>query len=245
MKKSKSAIPVSAIAHNQPATEQAFAEIVQMIESARKHTLAIVNTTLIDLYWQIGKYISHRIDAEGWGKGTVTALSAYIQRRQPGARGFSPQNLWRMRQFFETYRDQPKLSTLLRELPWSSNLQILTRSKRPEEREFYLRIATQQRWSVRETTRQIDSALFERAILNPPKVSTALRKTHPDAEAAFRDAYVIEFLHPPEEHREADLHKNLLRNMSCFLAEIGRDFCFAGSEVPVSDTTSGQKIAAV
>jgi predicted nuclease of restriction endonuclease-like (RecB) superfamily len=94
-------------------------------------------------------------------------------------------------------------------------------------------MATQQRWSVRETSRQIDSALFERAILNPPKVSTALRKTHPDAETAFRDAYVIEFLHLPEEHREADLHKNLLRNMSCFLAEIGRDFCFAGSEVPL------------
>jgi predicted nuclease of restriction endonuclease-like (RecB) superfamily len=138
-----------------------------------------------------------------------------------------------MRQFFDAYVGQPELSTLLRELPWSSNLHILTRSKRPEEREFYLRLATQQRWPVREVARQIDAAMFERAVLNPPKVSTALRESRPGAETAFRDAYVVEFLELPHGHREADLHKSLLLNMSRFLAEMGRDFCFAGSEVPL------------
>ena len=55
-------------------------------------------------------------------------------------RGFSASNLWRMRQLFETYRDQPILSTALRELAWSSHLHILARAKRPEERESYLRL---------------------------------------------------------------------------------------------------------
>jgi predicted nuclease of restriction endonuclease-like (RecB) superfamily len=64
---------------------------------------------------------------------------------------------------------------MLRELPWSSNLHIISKTKRPEEREFYLRMAIQNRWSVREVARQIDSALFERAILNPPKLSSALK----------------------------------------------------------------------
>jgi len=82
----------------------------------------VVNTQLIDLYWKVGGYISRKIKADGWGKGTVKELSIYIQRRQPGIRGFSPQNLWRMRQFFDTYSGHPKLSTLLRELPWSANL---------------------------------------------------------------------------------------------------------------------------
>ena len=63
-------------------------------------------------------------------------------------RGFSPQNLWRMRQFYETYRDAEDLSTLVRELPWSANLHILSGTKRPEEREFYLRLAIQNRWNV-------------------------------------------------------------------------------------------------
>jgi predicted nuclease of restriction endonuclease-like (RecB) superfamily len=123
--------------------EQTFAEVLEMIQTARGKALAAVNTELIDLYWRIGEYISRRIATEGWGKGTVAELSAFIQRRHPGMRGFSPQNLWRMRQFFDAYCDQPELSTLLRELQWSSNLHILTRSKRPEEREFYLRMATQ------------------------------------------------------------------------------------------------------
>ena len=123
--------------------EERFAEVVRMIQVAREQTLAAVNTALIDLYWQVGKTISARIASDGWGKGTVTALASYIQSRQPGLRGFSPQNLWRMRQFFDTYRDQAELSTLLRELPWSSHLHILAKTKHPEEREFYLRMSSQ------------------------------------------------------------------------------------------------------
>ena len=213
--------------------EERFAEVVRMIQVAREQTLAAVNTALIDLYWQVGKTISARIASDGWGKGTVTALASYIQSRQPGVRGFSPQNLWRMRQFFDTYRDQTELSTLLRELPWSAHLHILAKTKRPEEREFYLRMSSQQRWPVREVARQIDGALFERAVLHPPKLSTALRELHPSADTVFRDAYVVEFLELPDGHHEADLHRSLLRNLSAFLTEMGRDFCFIGSEVPL------------
>jgi len=215
------------------AEELAFGEVVEMIRVARTRNLAVVNTALIDLYWQVGQSISRRIETERWGKNTVNALAAYIQHRQPGTRGFSAQNLWRMRQFFDAYRDLPILSTLLRELPWSSNLHILNKSKRPEEREFYLRLATQERWSVRELARQIDGGLFERAVLNPPKVSAALRELHPGASTVFRDAYLVEFLDLPEPHFEADLHKSLLINLRRFLAELGRDFCFIGSEVPI------------
>lgn len=82
---------------------------------------------------------------------------------------------------FFSSRNEPILSTMLRELPWSSNLHILTRAKQPEEREFYLRMATQNRWQVREVARQIDSHLFARSVLNPPKVSTVLRQMHPAA----------------------------------------------------------------
>lgn len=95
-----------------------------------------------------------------------------------------------MRQFFVAYQDDPKLSPLLRELPWSSHLHILSRAKRPEEREFYLRLATQNRWPVWEVARQFDNALFERAVLSPTKLSTALRELHPAAASHFKDTYL-------------------------------------------------------
>jgi predicted nuclease of restriction endonuclease-like (RecB) superfamily len=75
--------------------------------------------------------------------------------------------------------------------------------------------------------------LFERAVLNPPKLSTALRELHPRAESIFRDTYVVDFLNLPDGHLEADLHRSLLGNLRAFLTEIGRDFCFIGSEVPL------------
>ncbi len=153
--------------------------------AARARALAAVNKELIDLYWNIGEHISRKIAADGWGQGTVEALAEHIRTRKPNARGFSASNLWRMMQFFETYRGQPELATLLRELSWSHNLAILSRSKRDEEREFYLRMATRERWSFRELQRQLNGALFERTVLAPPKLSTPLAELHPDAGIDF------------------------------------------------------------
>jgi hypothetical protein len=93
-----------------------FDTVLTLIDAARSRAVAAVNTALIDLYWSIGKHISKQIAESGWGQGTVRALAAYIHRRQPNARGFSSQNLWRMLQFYETYRGQSKLSPLVREL---------------------------------------------------------------------------------------------------------------------------------
>jgi predicted nuclease of restriction endonuclease-like (RecB) superfamily len=99
-----------------------------------------VNSTLIELYWSIGQYISRKAAKDGWGTGTVAELSRTIQRKYPGMTGFSLQNLWRMRQFYEVYQGQAKLSPLVRVLSWTHNLIILSRGKGKEEREFYLRL---------------------------------------------------------------------------------------------------------
>ena len=123
MKKS----PAAVVATQAP-EEAAFAEVVGFIQTARGRSLLAVNTEVIDLYWRIGDYLHHKIEADGWAKGTVVQLAAYIARREPGRRGFSPQNLWRMRQFYEAYRQQEKLSSLLRVLAWTHHMIILGQS---------------------------------------------------------------------------------------------------------------------
>lgn len=105
---------------------------------------------------------------------------------------------------------------------------ILGRAKRPEEREFYVRFAARERWTKRELERQMNAALFERAVLDPPKTAAALKGMHPEIEQVFRDQYLVDFLDLPENHSERDLHRALVTHMRTFLQELGRDFCFVG-----------------
>jgi predicted nuclease of restriction endonuclease-like (RecB) superfamily len=138
-----------------------------------------------------------------------------------------------MRQFYETYRNDQIVAPLVRQIPWSHHLQILGQCKLPEEREFYLRMAAQEGWSKRQLERQIRAALFERVVLSPPKVAPVVREIHPEALSVFRDSYTLEFLGLPQAHTEAELHRGLLNSLREFLIEMGRDFCFVGSEVPL------------
>ena len=126
-----------------------FDDVLRLIDAARTRAVAAVNTTLIELYWSIGEYISRKIESAAWGEGVVEQLAAHIARSHPGLRGYTRANLFRMRQFYETYRGDEKVSALLRQLPWTHNLLILGKSKRAEEREFYLRVATSEKWSSR------------------------------------------------------------------------------------------------
>jgi predicted nuclease of restriction endonuclease-like (RecB) superfamily len=210
-----------------------FAEIVDLIVATRQRAVQTVNATLIDLYWQVGVIISRKIAAAEWGDGVVAQLAEHIARTQPGLRGFTRRNLFRMRQFYEAYRDDEIVSALLRQLPWTHHLIILSQSRRDEERDFYLRTAIREKWSKRELERQFKAALFERAVLSPAKVSPLVTQIHPQALNVFRDAYLVEFLDLPEAHSELDLHRGLLHRLKDFLIELGRDFCFVGSEFPL------------
>jgi predicted nuclease of restriction endonuclease-like (RecB) superfamily len=184
-----------------------FNEITQLIHAARQRAVQAVNTTLIDLYWQVGQTISRKIEQAEWGDGVVAQLAEHLARTQPGLRGFTSRNLFRMRQFYEAYRDEKLVTALLTQLPWTHNLIILNQSKRPEEREFYLRLAIREKWSSRELERQLKAALFERTVLSPAKVSPLVSQIHPDALSVFKDSYMVEFLDLPQGHAEADLHQ--------------------------------------
>jgi predicted nuclease of restriction endonuclease-like (RecB) superfamily len=225
-----------AIRHMLPSSRSVpedFDSVLALIQMARVHTAAAVNTALIELYWSIGQHISQKVAAEAWGQGTVAALANYIRDRLPNARGFSASNFWRMMQFYEAYCANPILAPLVRELSWTHNLLIMSRSKRDDEREFYLRLCIQESWSRRQLERQLAGALFVRVALSPVKLAPPVREIHPDAAAVFKDSYLVEFLDLPRNHSEADLHDALIEHLKDFLIELGRDFCFVGSHYPL------------
>ena len=56
---------------------------------------------------------------------------------------------------------------------------------------------------------------------------------HPAAAEVFKDSYLVEFLDLPRGHSEADLQRGLVEKLKQFLIELGRDFCFVGSQYPL------------
>ena len=98
-----------------PLTQDDFSKITQQIAPARQRAVQAVNTTLIDLYWQVGQTISRKIEAAEWGDGVVARLAEHLALTQPGLRGFTRPNLFRMRQFYDAYRDDEKVSPLVRQ----------------------------------------------------------------------------------------------------------------------------------
>ena len=213
--------------------DKKFSDVVLLIKQSRSNALKAVNSELINLYWNIGYYISHKVEASEWGQSVVKELAEFIQKTEPEIKGFSDKNIWRMKQFFETYRDFPKLSTVLREISWSHNLAIFSRCKSSEEREFYIKMAVSEKYKFRELDRQISASLFERTMIGNAKLSPALREIHPDLTNTFKDSYIFDFLNLKESHSESDLQKGLIKQMKDFILELGKDFLFVDEEYKV------------
>lgn len=210
-----------------------FEQVLDMIRHAKGETLKLVNTALIDLYWSVGKYVSLKTEGEGWGKSTVVELAKYIAHTDPNIDGFSDKNIWRMKQFYETYANEPKLSPLVREITWTNNMIIVSRAKSIEEREFYIRYCAMERYSKRELERQISASLFERYMLSDTKLSPVARDIHPNIDKTFRDSYIFEFLGKPAIEDEKGLRKGLVKQMKEVILELGKDFLFIAEEYRV------------
>lgn len=211
-----------------PSTNNEFDEIVAIIEQARQRAFRAVNRELIEMYWQIGQYISEKVKSNAWGKSIVTEFASFVQSKYVGIKGFSAQNIWRMKQFYETYAGNEKLSTLSRELTWSNNVLIMVSAKTAEAQEFYMNLAIKNNYSARELERQLDSMLFERTMISN-KVNQLQLTKHTEL-TSLRDSYVLEFLNIPDSHSELDLQQAITANLKDFILEFGKDLTFMGQE---------------
>lgn len=122
-------------------TNSDFTEILTIIEKAKERAFKAINYELISMYWEIWKFISKKVKTNTWWKWVVEEFSDFIQSKYLWIKGFSSQNIWRMKQFYETYEWNEKLSTLSREISWSNNVLIMMATKTDEAREFYLQLA--------------------------------------------------------------------------------------------------------
>lgn len=156
-----------------------FSEIINMIETRRQNAYKKVNEELISLYWDFGKYISEKVNDSNWGDKIVNKLVDFMKREYPTMKGFTRPGIYRMKQFYETYKDNEIVSTLLRQISWSNNVKILSSTNSIEEKEFYIRMCIKNNYTARELDRQ------ERKENENPSVGVIL--------CASKDEQVVEY----------------------------------------------------
>jgi predicted nuclease of restriction endonuclease-like (RecB) superfamily len=210
-----------------------FNDILNLITTYKQKAYKEVNKALIELYFSIGRYLFDKVNKEKWGKSVIENLEKYLKEKEPNIKGFTARNLWRMKQFYETYKDNQKLTTVLTEISWSNNLLIMSSTKTDEEREFYILMTNKERYTYRELQRQIRTSLYERTMLANKNFSDNVKKLPQDTTNSFRDSYVLEFLDLPKIYKEKDLQKSLISSLKDFILEAGKGFAFIGQEYKV------------
>lgn len=213
--------------------ESEFKEIINIIQLHRKNAYRKINEELVTMYYEVGKYLSKKVASGGWGSKTIDNLVITIKTQYPSLKGFNRAGLYRMIQFYETYRDNVIVSPLVTQLSWTNNLLILQGTKTIEEKEFYLRLCIKNNYSKRELNRQIQSHYYERYLLSNGNALESLEPVVGEEDGPntkLLDAYSLEFLDLPNNCKEKDLKDAIISNLKNFILEIGKDFTFIEQE---------------
>jgi predicted nuclease of restriction endonuclease-like (RecB) superfamily len=217
-----------------PAYRQLVADATERVRSGQLSAFRAVNKELLQVYWDLGKMISERQQANGWGDSVVEMLAKDLQKAFPGMSGFSKTNLWRMRAFYLAYRHQEFLPPTVGEIGWSHNYVILEKCKNPNERLFYLQMTRRFGWTKNVLIHQIENQTFEKTVVSQHNFDKNLPE-HLQGQAilAVKDEYAFDFLELADQHSEHELEQAILRNIRQFLVEMGGDFCFIANQFPL------------
>lgn len=206
-------------------------EIKELIQKKQYRALKLINTETIELYWEIGEEIHGQQMEKGWGKSIVQILSRELQKEFPGAKGYSAANLWRMRNFYLTYRNSEKLASLVREISWSNNIVIMEKCKDDLQREFYIQMTKRYGWTKRILTNFIEGHTYEKYLLNQTNFDLTIpEERRGQAKLAVKDEYSFDFAELSPEYSEHELEIQLVNHVREFLKEMGEDFTFIGNQ---------------
>jgi len=208
-------------------------DVKKEIRKARVKVARTANRELIKLYWSLGKNITEKQEQLGWGKSVVEQLSKDLQKIFEGRSGFSTQNLWYMRQFYQEYRDESNLQQLVGEIPWGQNLAIISKVKDRESRRYYLEATKEMGWSRNVLIHQIESQAYERHQLTDKQHN--FQQALPahlaeQADQAMKDVYMLDMLGVEKPILEVELESRMVSKIQAVMLELGYGFAFIGNQ---------------
>lgn len=221
------------ITPTEPQYRQFLDEVKTEIRQTKIHVARSANRELIQLYWRLGKVITEKQEALGWGKSIVEQLARDLQRIFDGRSGFSTQNLWYMRQFYQEYHDDTNLQQLVGEIPWGQNLSIMAKVKDRDARQYYLKATIEMGWSRNVLVHQIESQAYERHHLADKQHN--FQKALPEhlaeqADQAMKDVYMLDMLGVEKPVLEAELESRMVSKIKDVMLELGYGFAFIGNQ---------------
>lgn len=208
-------------------------EVFDLIQLARENAFRSLTQHQTVLYFELGKLIVRNQEIHSWGKSIVENLSKDLAKRTGGAKGYSPQNLWFMRQFYLEYKDTPDLLTLAEKVPWGHNLLIIRKTSTGEEREYYLRSTIEYAWTRSVLLNQIKGDAYNAYQINPKQnnfQSALPAYISEQMDEALKSEYNLDFLGLNGPVHERELESRLIEKIRDFVMELGYGFCFIGSQ---------------
>ncbi len=207
-------------------------EIKQRIRSERLRVVMAANATMILMYWEIGRIILTRQEAEGWGAKVIDRLSMDLREEFADMQGLSARNLKYMRAFAEAWPNQAIVQRTIAQLPWRTNLALIEKLADPVERLWYARHAAENGWSREILELQIQSGLHHRQGKAVSNFALALPPADSDMAAqVFKDPYLFDFIGTADPRREREVEQALVDHVQKFLLELGAGFAFVGRQV--------------
>lgn len=209
-------------------------DILEKIQIARYNMLKTVSKETVNLYRNIGKSVSEKVEQEQWGKSVVEQLSKDLQSEFPGIRGFSASNLRRMKNFYDAYAKNTKLAPLVREIGWVQNCIIIEKCKDELEREFYIKKTKENGWSKFDLMDKIQQNYFHNNLLAQNNFENTI-STDLKARVAweFVDDYNVELINPDQPISEKEIENTIVENIVKFLQDMWWSFAFVGRQFKI------------
>lgn len=225
-------------------------ELKARILNSQLKAAASVNSELIRLYWDIGKMIVEKQKLSQWGDKLIDQLAQDLRADFPETGGFSRSNLFYIRQFYLFYNQNDQLVEqavrlikngiveqpvrqlrLITQVPWGHNVIILKKIKDQKEALFYIQQTISNNWSRSVLQMQIESNLYGRQGKAITNFELTLPKPQSDlANQLLKDPYNFNFLTLEKDVQELDLERQLVKNITQFLLELGKGFAYMGRQ---------------
>ena len=197
-------------------------KIKETIRINQNKAMVYVNSQMIITYYQIGTIINKR---KTWGSKYIQNLANDLKEY---GKGFSYDQLKRMAQFSNEFTYDEIRAQGVPQIPWSSLILIMQKSKSHKEMVWYIKETHKNGWSRSMVLNQIELKAYERSLIEPQ--TTEIVKTDDITNQLFKDTYAFDFIDKNNLKTEKDLKNQMIDNIIKFLNELGPGFSLVGIE---------------